>query len=46
MKRYTGPARPIRTHYIHPVDNRVGRFIFLSALIIVLCLDLFYWRPG
>jgi hypothetical protein len=46
MKRkYTGPAKPIPTVHIHPVDNRVGKALFLLALIAVLTLDLFVWRP-
>lgn len=44
--RYTGPAKPTKTESIHPVDNRVGKAIFIAALILVLCADLFYWRPG
>lgn len=43
--KYTGPAKPIPTHTIHPVNNRVTRALFLLALIAVLTLDLFYWRP-
>lgn len=46
MRLYTGPAKPIKTHTIHPVDNRVTRAIFLLALIGVLLMDLFYWRPN
>ena len=46
MRLYTGPAKPIKTHRIHPVDNRVTRAIFLLALIAVLLLDLFVWRPN
>lgn len=46
MRLYTGPAKPINTHRIHPVDNRVTRAIFLLALIGVLLMDLFYWRAG
>ena len=42
---YTGPAKPIRLYSIHPIDNRVSRGLFLIALIGVLLLDLFYWRP-
>lgn len=42
--RYTGPAKPIPT--IHPVSRRVGKALFLLAIIAVVCLDLFYWRPG
>ena len=45
MRRYTGPARPIPTHRIHPVDNRVTKGLSLLALIAVLMLDLFVWRP-
>jgi hypothetical protein len=44
--RYTGPAKPIKTHRIHLVDNRVTRAIFLLALITILLLDLFVWRPN
>lgn len=46
MRLYTGPAKPIKTHTVHPVDNRVTRAIFLLALIGVLLLDLFVWRPN
>jgi len=46
MRLYTGPAKPIPTHRVHPVDNRVTRAIFLLALIAVLLLDLFVWRPN
>lgn len=45
MTRYTGPAKRIRTHYIHPIDNRFTRGVFLLALMGVLLLDLFLWRP-
>lgn len=45
MRLYTGPAKPIKTHCVHPVDNRVTRALFLISLIAVLMLDLFYWRP-
>ena len=44
--RYTGPARPIKTHTVHPVDNRVSKGIFLVWLIAVLAYDLFIGRPG
>ena len=44
--KYTGPPKPIPTEYIHPVDHRVSKGLALAVLIIVLCLDLFYWRPG
>ena len=29
----------------HPIDNRFTRAVFLAALIAVLLLDIFYWRP-
>ena len=44
--RYTGPARPIKTHTVHPVDNRFSRAIFLLALMGILLMDLFVWRPN
>ena len=43
---YTGPAKPIRLYSIHPIDNRFSRAVFLLALIGVLLLDLFLWRPN
>lgn len=43
--RYTGPARPIKTHRIHPVDHTLTRVVFLLCIITVLLLDLFVWRP-
>ena len=46
MKTYKGPAKPIRTHHVHPVDNRVSRAIFLLALMGILLMDLFVWRPN
>ena len=47
MKRtYTGPAKPIPTHSIHPVDNRISKAIFLASLIAILLMDLFVWRPN
>ena len=46
MKRYTGPAKPIPTCRIHPVDNRFTRAVFLLCLISILLLDLFLWRPN
>ena len=48
-RKYTGPAKRVRlhrTHIIHPIDNRVSRALFLLALIGVLLLDLFLWRPN
>ena len=44
-RKYTGPAKPMPTYHIHPIDNRFTRGLFLLALIGVLLLDLFYWRP-
>jgi len=44
--KYTGPPKPIRTEYIHPVDNRVSKGLLLAAIIIVLLMDLLVWRPG
>ena len=47
--KYTGPAKRMRLHRtytIHPIDNRVSRALFLLALIAVLVLDLFVWRPN
>lgn len=46
MRLYTGPAKPIKTHTIHPVDNRVTKGLFLVFLITILLMDLFYWRPN
>jgi hypothetical protein len=40
------PAKPIKTHTIHPVDNRVSRALFLVFLIATLAYDLFVGRPG
>ena len=37
------PAIP--THTIHPINNRVTKGLALLALIAVLLLDLFVWRP-
>lgn len=46
--KYTGPPKPLRTsaYNIHPVGKRVGKALFLIAIIAVLLMDLFYWRPG
>ena len=44
--RYTGPAKPIPTQSIHPIDNRVSRGLFLLFLIGVLLMDLLVWRPN
>ena len=44
--RYTGPAKPIKTHRIHPVDSRVARALFLIFLIATLAYDLFIGRPN
>lgn len=46
MRLYTGPAKRIPTHTVHPVDNRVTRAIFLLVLIGILLMDLFVWRPN
>ena len=46
MKRYTGPAKPIPTHRIHPIDNRISKALFLIFLISILLMDLFVWRPN
>jgi hypothetical protein len=43
---YTGPAKPIPTHRIHPVDNRVSKGLFLVFLISILLMDLLVWRPN
>lgn len=43
--RYRGPAKPIPTERIHPVDHRVTRGVVLVFLIVVLLMDLFVWRP-
>lgn len=45
QRKYTGPARPIPTYHIHPVESRTSKALFLLALIAVLLLDLFLWRP-
>lgn len=44
--RYTGPAKPIKTHTIHPVESRPSKALFLLFLIAVLAYDLFIGRPG
>ena len=44
--RYRGPARPIPTERVHPVDNRVTKGIVLLVLIGILLMDLFVWRPN
>ena len=41
--KYTGPAKPIPTH-IELVSDKVERIVVLFCLI-VLALDLLYWRP-
>jgi hypothetical protein len=43
--KYTGPAKPIPTHTIHPVDNRLTKALFLLSLTGILLMDLFVWRP-
>lgn len=43
--KYTGPAKPIRTYHVHPIDNRLSRGLFLAFLIGTLLMDLFVWRP-
>lgn len=45
MKKYAGPARPVRTEYFNPV-GLAWRIALLVFFIAVLSLDLFYWRPG
>lgn len=44
--KYTGPAKPIPTEYIHPIENRWSKGLFLAFLIGVLLMDLLVWRPG
>ena len=43
---YTGPAKPIPTYRIHPVEGRTSKALFLIFLISILLLDLFLWRPN
>lgn len=45
-RKYKGPAKPIPTYHIHPIDNRVSRGLFLIFLISILLLDLLLWRPN
>lgn len=42
--RYKGPAKPIPTH-TELISDKVERIVFLCCLI-VLALDLLYWRPN
>lgn len=44
--RYTGPAKPIPTHHVHPVESRTSKALFLLFLIAVLAYDLLIGRPG
>jgi uncharacterized membrane protein len=44
--RYTGPAKPIPTQSIHPIDNRFSKGLFLIFLIATLAYDLLIGRPG
>ncbi len=41
--KYTGPAKPVRT-YREPITHKLERVVVLCCLI-VLALDLLYWRP-
>jgi hypothetical protein len=41
--RYKGPAKPVPTH-IELISDKVERIVVLCCLI-VLALDLLYWRP-
>lgn len=43
--KYKGPAKPIPTYHIHPVESRTSKALFLIFLISILLLDLFLWRP-
>lgn len=45
MTRYTGPAKPVPTEYVHPIGSRPAKAVLLGFSIIMLLLDLFYWRP-
>jgi hypothetical protein len=45
MKRYTGPAKPIPLRVRPPVSRYIPCAIY-AACIVVLLLDLFYWRAG
>ena len=45
MKRYTGPAKPIHTHVRPPVSRYIPCAIYM-ACILVLLLDVYYWRVG
>ena len=46
QRKYKGPAKPIPTYHIHPIDNRFTRALFLLFLIAILAYDLFVGRPG
>ena len=43
--KYTGPAKPIPTASVHPIDNRFTKALFLLSLMGILLMDLFVWRP-
>ena len=45
MKRYTGPAKPIPLRVRRRVSHVLPCAIYM-ACIIVLLLDIFYWRAG
>jgi hypothetical protein len=45
MKRYTGPAKPIPLRVRPPVSRYIPCVIYTFG-IIVLLLDVYYWRAG
>ena len=45
MKKYTGPAKPVRTGYFNPM-GLFWRVALLVFLIGTLAYDLFIGRPG
>jgi hypothetical protein len=42
--RYTGPSKPVRL-YRTPLIDKVEYIVFVLGLIVV-CLDLYHWRPN
>lgn len=42
--KYKGPAKPVPTH-IELISHKAERIVVLLCLI-VLALDLLYWRPN
>jgi hypothetical protein len=44
MKKYTGPAKPVPLRVRPPVSRYITCAIYV-ACIVVLLLDVYYWRP-